>query len=171
MPLRYRGSHRPAGAYMGTRWRTRSGVPERRVGEPRPRSRRAARSSTSTRALRIGTITLVCCWRARRPQRAVSLVGCRSEYLRIVPRAHLRPRAPGATDHQRQPGARVDPEGCLVAVDPRTTPPTVGFWLSRGAPVRHRCCRFGTSGTRRPGSGHAGAGDRVAPRIACPLQR
>jgi hypothetical protein len=30
VPLRYRGSHRPTGAYMGTRWRTRSRVPERR---------------------------------------------------------------------------------------------------------------------------------------------
>jgi hypothetical protein len=28
--LRYRGSHRPTGAYMGTRWRPRSRVPERR---------------------------------------------------------------------------------------------------------------------------------------------
>lgn len=28
--MRYRGSHRPTGAYMGTRWRPRSRVPERR---------------------------------------------------------------------------------------------------------------------------------------------
>jgi hypothetical protein len=40
----HRGSHRPTGAYMGTRWRTRSRAPERGVGEALPGPRRAARS-------------------------------------------------------------------------------------------------------------------------------
>jgi hypothetical protein len=58
----------------------------------------------------IGAITVMFRWRARRFQRVLWPVGYRSEYLGIVPRAHLRPRAPGVTDDQHQPSTRADPE-------------------------------------------------------------
>jgi hypothetical protein len=82
VPLRYRGSHRPTGAYMRARWRARSGGQERRGrGTPHP-GREERRDPRRRRGLcGIGAITLVCCWRARRPHGVVSPVGCWSEYL------------------------------------------------------------------------------------------
>jgi hypothetical protein len=151
VPLRYRGSHRPTGAYMGTRWRTRSPVPERRGRGTPTQVAKSGAILDIDEALRGLARSRLCVAGVRggpsvsyRPSVAgLSIWGSSREHT-----CDLRP--PGATDPQR-PGASVDPEGCLGVVDPRTSPPTVGFWLSRG---RRR------SVTAAAGSGHAAVGGR-----------